>query len=415
MGERLDLDTLVLRVVDLLGASRHLRLGAAIEHHGPCGAEAQRGADRVERGVAAADHGHVLPAAVVDRLVVLGKAVRLHQVHAGEELVGGVDAVQVLARDVEELRQARSGRDEDGVVALLLHQLVDRDAASDDHVRLEADAHLLQVADFPAHDVLREPKLGDAVDEHAADLVERLEHGDVVALLHQVAGGSERGGAAAHAGDPLPAGGRARRQTELARLRLPVGDEAFEVADRERAELPAHHAGALALVLLRADAPGDRGQHVVLAHLGCRGAVVPLEHELDELADLDPDRAALLAGRLLALDAAQGFGPGLRRIEAQVDLLEVRAPHGRRLLRHDPARDLDPGLHRQRVRHAPFSAPARRPSGGTGCAASAFASRRQSCRSAKSRPGQSRKPRSARSSASRYIALRLARLAKSTA
>ena len=64
-------------------------------------------------------------------------------------------------------------------------------------------------------------ELGDAVDEDAADLVQGLEDGDVVALLDEVAGGGEGGGAAAHAGDLLAGGRGARRQAELARTPPP--------------------------------------------------------------------------------------------------------------------------------------------------------------------------------------------------
>jgi hypothetical protein len=138
--------------------------------------------------------------------------------------------------------------------------------------------------------------------------VQRLEHRDVVALLHQVARHGQRGGAAADARHLLPGRGGARRQAELARVGLPVGDETLQVADRERVELLPHHAGALALVLLRADAPGHGGQHVVLAHLGGSGLVVSLLHQLDELAHLDADGTALDALGVGARDAARSLG-----------------------------------------------------------------------------------------------------------
>ena len=100
--------------------------------------------------------------------------------------------------------------DEDGVEALLGHQLVDGDRAPDDDVGLEANAHLAQrCSDLAPDDVLRQAELGDAVDEDAADLVQGLEDGDLVAALDEVARGAEGRGAAADDGDPL-AGGRVR-------------------------------------------------------------------------------------------------------------------------------------------------------------------------------------------------------------
>ena len=65
-----------------------------------------------------------------------------HQVDAGEVLVGGVDAVEVLAGDVQEDRQAGAVGDEDGVEAFFGEQLVDGVGLADDDVALDLDAHL---------------------------------------------------------------------------------------------------------------------------------------------------------------------------------------------------------------------------------------------------------------------------------
>ena len=128
-------------MLHLFGAGRHLGLGAAIDQRGrPC-AQPPRGAHRVHGGVAAAHHDHVAVAAVVDRLVVFRELVGAHQVDAGEEFVGRVDAVEVLAGNAEETRQSRAGGDKDRVVALVAHQLVEGDALADHHVGLELDAH----------------------------------------------------------------------------------------------------------------------------------------------------------------------------------------------------------------------------------------------------------------------------------
>ena len=54
----------------------------------------------------------------LDRRVEVREAVGLHQIDARQELVGRVDAVEVLARDVQEHGQAGAGADEDGVEAL---------------------------------------------------------------------------------------------------------------------------------------------------------------------------------------------------------------------------------------------------------------------------------------------------------
>jgi hypothetical protein len=117
--------------------------------------------------------------------------------------------------------------------------------------------------DLGLDDVLGQAELGDAVDEHAAGCVERLEDRDVVAALGQLTGGGQAGRPGADDGDRL-AGGRCARRGASRGAPRPVGDEALEVADGDRLALLAAQAEALALRLLRADAPGDAGQRVVV-------------------------------------------------------------------------------------------------------------------------------------------------------
>ena len=63
-----------------------------------------------------------------------------HQVVAGEELIGGKDAAEVLAGDVHELRETGAGADEDGLEALAVHQFIDGNRAAHDDVGLDLDA-----------------------------------------------------------------------------------------------------------------------------------------------------------------------------------------------------------------------------------------------------------------------------------
>ena len=122
------------------------RSSAAV-HHVHLGAQPLGAAGGVHGHVAAADHGHGLALQVHDgRVAVL--AVGLHQVDTGQELVGGIDALQVLAGDIHEHGQARAGTDEHRLKAVLLHQLVDGDGAAHHGVRLHLDAHGLQSVHF---------------------------------------------------------------------------------------------------------------------------------------------------------------------------------------------------------------------------------------------------------------------------
>ena len=93
---------------------------------------------------------------------------------AGEELVGGVHALQALAGDAHEAGQAGAGAYEHGLIAVLAHQLVDGEHLADDHVALEIHAHLLQAVDLLLDDGLGQTELGDAVHQHAAGHVQGL-------------------------------------------------------------------------------------------------------------------------------------------------------------------------------------------------------------------------------------------------
>src|SRR5699024_12192882 len=105
--EQPELDALLLRVVDLLRPRGQLVPAAAVDDEHLVRAHALGAARRVHRHVAAANDGDALRVGLYRRVIVA--AVGLHQVYAGEILVGGVDAEEILARDVQELRQAGTG------------------------------------------------------------------------------------------------------------------------------------------------------------------------------------------------------------------------------------------------------------------------------------------------------------------
>ena len=161
---------------------------------------------------------------------------------------------------------ARTRADEDRRVAEFVDELVDRDRLTDDHVAHELDAERLEVLDILVDDLLRQAVLGDAVAQHAAVRVQRLEDRHRVAQLREVAGHREAGRARADDSDLLLAphlgrGGLAAVPV----LALPVGDEALQPADADRVLMGEEHAARLALVLDRADAAADRGQQVAAA------------------------------------------------------------------------------------------------------------------------------------------------------
>ena len=82
-------------------------------------------------------------------------------------------------------------------------QLVYADGLSNDNVGLEVNAHLAQVVYFHVNNLVWQTELGDTVFQYAANLVQSLEHVDIVAVLHHVAGKRKTGRTAANHGNLL--------------------------------------------------------------------------------------------------------------------------------------------------------------------------------------------------------------------
>ena len=187
----------------------------------------------VHRGVAGADHDHALPER--DRRVEVGEAVTAHQVDAREEFVGRIHLAGEFARDAEERRRAGAGADEHRVEAHLGHQLRHRERLADHLVRLELGAQRLEVLDLAVDDLARQPERGNAVLEHAADDVQRLEERHLAAVPQHV--GRHRQARRAGADH----GHLAERALEAGRCGvapLPVvADESLQPADRHRLQL----------------------------------------------------------------------------------------------------------------------------------------------------------------------------------
>ncbi len=95
------------------------------------------------------------------------------------------------------------------------------------------------------------------------------------------------------------------------------------------------HAHIFALRLLRADAPGDRGQRVVVEQAGRRAGEIALVEQIDEARDIHQHRAPGNAFRRLALQAAPRLQQRQLLGEPQVHFIEIGIARMRRiLLRH---------------------------------------------------------------------------------
>ena len=149
---------------------------------------AQRGADAVGAGVAAADDDDVLALGVdeaaVRVLVENGLGV------GGEELHREMDALELAAFDGQIARLGGAGAEDDGVE--VLEQLFGGDVFADLGVADELDAFVFEQLDAAQDDfLLVELHVRDAVHEQAAGAVGALEDGDGVAGFVELRGGAE--------------------------------------------------------------------------------------------------------------------------------------------------------------------------------------------------------------------------------
>ena len=185
------MDALFHGVVYLLAACGHVGLLAAVDD-GDLAAQTQCGTCGIHRHIAAADHCHT--ATKIDGRVV-PLVVTVHEIGAGEELVGGEDTAQRLAWNAHEFGQAGTAGDVYGLEPVAVEKVVYRQALAHNDVGLDFYTQTAQVVDFGFYHLLfGQTELGDAVNEHTSCMVEGFEDGDTVAFLGQVAGtGQSRG------------------------------------------------------------------------------------------------------------------------------------------------------------------------------------------------------------------------------
>ncbi len=316
-------------MMDLFVPGGHLHPAAAVHDFG-LRPQPQRGTGGVHGHVAAADGDHFL--AADGCRAVLGKTEGFHQVGAGEILVGGVDADQVLTGDFHELGQSGPRADEHHVV--IGKQLLDADSHPDDHVQTKLHAQGLQVVDLGQDHLLGQAELRDTVHQHATGQVQRLENSYLVAQLDQVPGHGQPGGTGAHHRHLLPGVRCHLRDLDLAGVALVIGGEPLQTADTHRVPFLGQHALDLALGLLGAHPAGHGRQRVFFSQLPGRLHKLAFFDQLDKTGNVDTHRAARDTHRFLASQAPLRFLDGGLFTEAVGDLIVVVDPHRRVLLRH---------------------------------------------------------------------------------
>ena len=258
--------------------------------------------------------------------------VGLHQVDPGEELVGGIDAGQVLAGDVHEAGQARAAADEHRLKALC-KQLVHGLGLADDHVGFDVDPQLFQGVDLRLDDVLGQTEFRDAVHEHAARHVEGFKHAHLIAPPGQLACAGKARRAAAYHGYLMAVLLR-DLDAAVAVLPVPVRHEPLQPADTHRLALDAPHAVLFALAFLGADPAAYGGQGAGLGDDLIGGLIIPFLDLLDEGGDMDLHGATLHAGHVFAVEAAGRLIQGDLLGIAQGYFVEVFIPHVRLLGGH---------------------------------------------------------------------------------
>ena len=236
--------------------------------------------------------------------------------------------------NIHELRQSRARSNEHCGVTLFFHQLVEGHGSSDYNVGFKLHAHGTHVVNLLADDLLGQPELGDAIHQHAARCVQRLEYMNLVSLLDQIARSSQAGGTAAHDGDLLSRRRRFGQVADIQMALLIVGDETLQISNPQRLNLLAHQTAAFAVVFLRAHPPGDGRQHIVFTDFGGRAHEVASHDQLHEVFHFDAHRTLSRAYWLGTLQAAQRFLPRQFLGIAQVHFGEISGTHQRRLLQH---------------------------------------------------------------------------------
>ena len=183
---------------------------------------------------------------------------------------------------------------------------------------------MFQPGHLLGHNGLGQTELRDAVHQHAANLVQRLEHGDVIPLPGQIAGtGQARRAGAYHSylvAVALRHGGSAAL---MAVGIVIVRHKPLQTADAHGLTLDAPDALALALVLLGADTAADGGQAVGGGD-DAEGLVeLAFRHLGDELGNMYVHGAAVHALGVLAVQAALGLVDSHFLSIAQGHLVEV--------------------------------------------------------------------------------------------
>ena len=221
------------------------------------------------------------------------------------QVVDGIMHIaEALALDVQRVGTPHAGADEDSLVAIA-EQILDLERLANIGVGADLDALQAQMAVLKiVQHRLGQTELGDAVAQHAADLVVALKDRDIVPIARQ----NDRDGQTRRAGaddGSLFAVGRRRALRHLTGIGR--GNIIFNDREVDRRALDAAHTMPLTLLLMVAGQRADGGQGVVFKQHTTGLVQLVVLQQTDDLRDIGVDGAPLLTAGHLAAKAVVRF------------------------------------------------------------------------------------------------------------
>ena len=225
--------------------------------------------------------------------------ISLHQVDTGQELVGGINAVQALTGNAHKARQTCAGTDKHSLIAHV-KQLVNGQGTANDNVCFHIYADCTQAVNLLTHNFFGQTELRNAVHQYAACGVQCFVNRYLIAHFCQVAGSGQAAGART---DYRYLNAVLLRHFGLFAgvLTVPVCHKTLQTANADRLVLNAAHALAFALRFLRAHTAANGRKRTGSAQNFKRTLHIFLGYLTDKSRNINSDGAAVLAGLMLAV------------------------------------------------------------------------------------------------------------------
>ncbi len=240
-------------MVDFLHARRQLGFPTAV-YNMHLGSQAQCRPRGIHRYIPAANNRYFLPPKY-RRIIIF--QIGFHQIVPGQKLIGGKHAVRVFSRYPHKLWQPRAGTDKYRRKTFLAKKFVDGCRLANHNIRFYLYSQRFYILNLRCnHRLFRKAEFRDAIYQHTARLMERLENCHIVPRLRKLpcTGQTRRSRTDNRNFLPLLFHRRLRTYSVLPR---PVRRKALKLTDGNRIALNAPDTFCLALALLRTDTSTD--------------------------------------------------------------------------------------------------------------------------------------------------------------